>query len=564
MFKIYRLVPLFMLLCLAACSHRPPGSAIPDGRGRIIESTADTVTDATSVAPAIRALLTRPPMSGKLSADPRFRARVTALYARRAHAPLWLEDDRPTARADQAIVLLERAGDEGLQASHYRVADLKSLQASVKTGQATADQKARLDVTLSFAMARFVSDIRVGRVSPSAAGVNFDIGAALSMVPGLVDRALGREPLDAVVAAARPPVPLYQQLRKVLPRYRALATRDSGARLPALAASVKPGGTWAGVPALAARLALLGDYTGAPLKGSRYQGDLVKAVRHFQERHGLQVDGVLGGNTFSALTVPLSWRVRQMELSMERMRWMGLPDSHQQRIVVNIPQYRLWAFEAGNGPAALSMAVMVGEPNGNETPVMNEEVTSVVFSPYWNVPFKIARDEILPKLRRNPQYLVEENMEMLAGGEVVEGPPDAAAMAAIAQGRYRLRQTPGPWNALGGVKFEFPNTHAIFMHDTTSRSLFSRSKRSLSHGCIRLQHPHALAEFMLASQGWDTARVATAMTSGTQERVRLREPVKVLLFYNTTMVSLEGRVAFLEDVYGLDRKLDAALRAAPQ
>jgi murein L,D-transpeptidase YcbB/YkuD len=548
------------VLFLAACAHR--GAPGPSGRpadGVIIEWASDGV----DVSGAIRALLERPPLPGKLSADPRFRGRLTAMYAKRDHAPLWLDNGLPTPRADAAVALLARAADEGLQPDHYRVVDLKSLQGSVRSGKATPDQKARLDVTLTFAMARFVSDVRVGRVSPATAGVAFDISPALAMVPGLIDRALGKEPLDTVVAAARPPVPLYQQLRKVLPRYRALAARDSGARLPAPAQSIKPGDSWAGVPALAARLALLGDHTGKPGKGTRYQGDLVNAVKRFQERHGLQVDGIIGGHTYSALAVPLSWRVRQMELSMERMRWMGLPDSHKQRIVVNLPQYRLWAFDAGSGPAELSMAVMVGEPDGNETPVMNEQITSIVFSPYWNVPFSITRDEILPKLRLDSQYLIKENMEMLAGGDVVEGPPDADDLAALAQGRYRLRQRPGPWNALGGVKFEFPNTHAIYMHDTPSRHLFSRSRRSLSHGCIRLQHPQALAAFLLADHGWDQARITAAMRSGSQERVRLREPVQVLLFYNTTMVSLEGRVAFLEDIYGLDRKLDAALRLAP-
>jgi murein L,D-transpeptidase YcbB/YkuD len=299
---------------------------------------------------------------------------------------------------------------------------------------------------------------------------------------------------------------------------------------------------------------------------SSYEGALVDAVKRFQTRHGIEPDGVLGKDTYAALSVPLSWRVRQIELALERLRW--LPHLDPDRfLAVNIPMYRLWAWSGvpQDGSPRFASDVIVGHAYDRETPVFVAEMQHVIFRPYWNVPLSIARDEILPDVASDPGYLDGHDMEIVAGAGDDAEPlaPTAENLALVGEGKLLIRRRPGPRNDLGLVKFVFPNHDSVYLHDTPAPQLFRRARRDFSHGCVRVADPVGLAEWVLESEaGWTRDRIVTAMNGAGSQRVDLSRPVQVIFFYVTAAVLPEdGDIHFAADVYGHDERLDAALRA---
>jgi murein L,D-transpeptidase YcbB/YkuD len=266
------------------------------------------------------------------------------------------------------------------------------------------------------------------------------------------------------------------------------------------------------------------------------------------------------------LTTPFAKRVQQIALTLERWRW--LPPFASPPIIVNIPEFRLFAFSttADSAASILQMPVIVGEAfRGKETPVFVGRMQTVVFRPYWDVPRSITLKEMLPKLRSNPAYLAKNRLQIVAGegddGEVLA--PSATTLAALAAGSLRLRQLPGPDNALGLVKFLFPNAHDVYLHSTPARSLFLASRRAFSHGCIRVSDPEALAAFVLqdAAGNWDRAAIESAMQAGDNRRIALRQPIPVMILYGTAMATEAGVTQFFDDIYGHDAKLAQLLKA---
>ena len=287
-------------------------------------------------------------------------------------------------------------------------------------------------------------------------------------------------------------------------------------------------------------------------------------MKRFQIRHGLEPDGVRGKGTQAALRVPLAWRVRQIELALERLRW--LPDLGDRRLIaLNIPMFRFWAWDSTppNDAPSLTMNVIVGRALSTETPVFDEEMREVIFRPYWNVPRSILRHEILPLLERDPDYLGRQNMEIVRGDGDDARPVGATAenLALLRQGALRVRQRPGPHNALGLVKFVFPNEENVYMHGTPVQSLFSRSRRDFSHGCVRVEDPVALAEWVLRERPeWTRQRILSAMAGERPVSVSLPRPIQVILNYTTAVVMPEdGTIHFADDIYRHDTRLDRAL-----
>jgi murein L,D-transpeptidase YcbB/YkuD len=315
---------------------------------------------------------------------------------------------------------------------------------------------------------------------------------------------------------------------------------------------------------LRTRLQLLGDL---PANGAGpedeigiYTPALADGVRHFQSRHGLAEDGVLGAASLAALAVPPGQRATQLALTLERLR--SLPHLPAGRFVaVNLPAYRLWAFDSGAGAPEprLEMRVIVGTAARTQTPLFIGRMRYLEFNPYWNVPPSIQASEIVPKLARTPGYLRANDMEIVTpSGTVLDG---ASAAAALRGGGARVRQRPGPRNALGALKFAMPNPMNIYLHSTPSRELFGRSRRDLSHGCIRVEQPVALAAFVLADPvTWSTAAVEEAIARGRTQTVMLPRTVPVILFYATAVVDRDGRAVFADDIYRLDAALLAQLR----
>ena len=290
---------------------------------------------------------------------------------------------------------------------------------------------------------------------------------------------------------------------------------------------------------------------------------LADALRRFQSRHGLAEDGVYGPATRRALQVTPAERARQVELALERLRWTPLLQAPRM-VVVNIPEFRLRAYEVVNGRVQVrhEMRVVVGGALRHQTPLFDEDMRFIEFGPYWNVPPSIARHELVPRLQRDPAYLAREQLEFVGPGGAVEQAVTAARLQSVLAGSWRLRQRPGPHNALGGIKFVFPNRDAIYLHHTPATGLFAQARRDFSHGCIRVEDPVALAGFVLQGlPGWDAAAIRQTMATAHSRTVNLPQPVPVLIAYGTALVK-EGRMHFFDDVYGHDRTLDAALRRA--
>jgi murein L,D-transpeptidase YcbB/YkuD len=487
------------------------------------------------------------------------------LYEARQFAPLWLGDDgRPTARAAQALQLVAQAADDALDPADYQLAALQQQHDRLAQHAGSDSEQAAFDLALSRTLARYLEHLSIGRVAPRSVGQDIDLAPQLARLPQHLQQVLTAGDLPAAVATVRPQLPPYAALRQLLPAYRALAAQHPhGPALPPLPGrKLEPGQPWPGLAALADWLTILGDLpAGTPLPAV-YDGALVEAVKRFQARHALASDGVIGKQTYEVLQVPLPARVRQIELAMERLRWMDDHVVQGRYLVINIPQFTLWAYTpAAAGPqVALTMPVVVGIAGKNETPVMTKTLSSLVFSPYWNVPRSIATKEIIPKLRKDPAYLVHEDMELVGSNGVHGSHAGPDEINGIIMGDYRIRQRPGEKNALGGLKFVFPNDDNIYMHDTPSKRLFAKDRRDFSHGCVRLGNPMGLALFALQTQGeWDEAKVNAKIAASTDQHLALKERMPVLLMYFTANVADDGSALFPQDIYQQDATLAAAL-----
>jgi murein L,D-transpeptidase YcbB/YkuD len=335
---------------------------------------------------------------------------------------------------------------------------------------------------------------------------------------------------------------------------------------------VKPGATYPGAARLRRLLTALGDLPADRTTSTSYtviDPALVAAIERFQDRHGLAADGIIGKRTFAELTRPIAARVRQIELTLERWRW--LPYFNAPPIIVNIPQYRLFAFRtpADREAEMQGMDVIVGQSfPRSRTPVFTEEIRHVVFRPYWDVPYSIMMREMLPVISTDPGYLGRHDMEIVRGAGDNATPVSATPenIDALASGALRLRQRPGPRNSLGLVKFVLPNAYNVYLHGTPAQELFGKSRRAFSHGCIRVRDPVGLAEYVLRNQPepWTRERIEEAMQHGKDsQRVQLAQPIRVFVVYGTALATEAGKVLFLDDIYGHDRRLEALLGLEP-
>lgn len=500
----------------------------------------------------------------------------SALAAAATAAPLestptptlaWFDGDRPAASAQQAVALLARAGDDGLEPADYDAAGLQRALDAAAQGTLDAAGRTQLDVRLAAALQRLLTDLHRGRVDPRTVHVKFDLPPRRFDAAAVLRDALAAGRLEQAVRAAVPPLKLYADLRQALADYRALGAHPTWQqalpRLPGGAnGKLEPGGAWDGLPLLAQRLQALGDLAADAPATSRYDGALVDAVRAFQRRHGLIDDGVLGRATRAALEVTPAQRAQQIALTMERLRWTPLAQGPRM-IVVNVPEFVLRAYEVRGErfDVQLEMKVIVGRALETRTPLISEDLAFIEFSPYWNVPRSIATEETVPRLQRDPAYWTREGFEFVGAGGRVDTVLSEGQLQAVLRGEARIRQRPGPANALGDIKFVFPNNDAIYLHHTPSVGLFSRERRDFSHGCIRVEDPVALAKFVLREQpDWTEERIRAAMTEGSSRTLRVAHPIPVLVAYGTALVR-QGRPHFFPDLYGHDRLLAQALRA---
>lgn len=482
-----------------------------------------------------------------------------------ADAPLWFDAGRPTTEARQAVDILLSSADEGLDPGDYDAAHLARRVAQALEGPALADApQAQLDAALTNAVQHYLADLRVGRVSPRQIHANFAVPPHAPLdTAAYLREAVANHRLAVALRQAVPQLPMYASLRWALARYRALAKHPAWqVALPPLPGSkLVAGQAYAGLPLLAQRLEALGDLPAGTAPPLYLEGPLLTALQAFQERHGLLPDGVLGRMTLQQLNVAPASRVRQIELTMERLRWTPLLQMPRM-ILVNVPEFVLRAYEVRDGQidVKLTMKVIVGKALDTRTPLFDEDMRFIEFSPYWNVPLSIARKELVPHLRRDPAYFQQQGFEFVtASGQVVTTLSDEH-LDAVLGGGWRIRQRPGPKNALGDIKFVFPNNDNIYLHHTPTPKLFERARRDFSHGCIRVEAPVALAQFVLQDDpAWTEDRIRQAMEKGESSTLRLKQPLPVLIAYSTVIVK-GGRVFFYADLYGHDRLLDQALR----
>ncbi len=471
---------------------------------------------------------------------------LKTLYAAEPDGLFWFAGESPHPALPGALQALRGAAAQGLDPADYDAALLDREWQALRTAPAPSlSARALFDVALSTSALRLLSSVHAGRVDPRLVGFDYDVSAKRRDLAAALRFGRDLGGLAEAVAATEPRFAGYGRLLKALARQRALAAAGAPAPLPALAGrkqKLEPGQAWAGVAALAARLRALGDLApdapppetssdGTPL----YSGAVVQAVKRFQGRHTLEPDGVLGRGTLAALEVPAAARARQIELALERARWLS-ELRPEPLVFVNLAVFRLWAFDPAQRDEPLLMKVVVGKSVGHATPIFVADMEYVIFRPYWNPPPSIVRDEIVPQARHDPAYLAREEMEIVSSGA-----EDAAALPAspenldrLVKGELFVRQRPGEKNALGLAKFIFPNAENVYMHGTPTPSLFARARRDLSHGCIRLEDPLGLAEWVLrGNPGWTRARIEAAMRGPRPTQVNLTRKLTVLLFYDT-------------------------------
>jgi murein L,D-transpeptidase YcbB/YkuD len=479
----------------------------------------------------------------------------------------WVNGMEPTAQARQMIELLLQSDKRGLSAEDYDGPRWSDRLAKLKpsTRQPTEADAVKFDLALTVCAMRYISDLHIGKVNPKHFAFALDDESKkYDLAEFLKDHVVGANDVAGALAQVEPPYPGYRHTIQALQTYMELAKKDDGEQLPSTKKPVLPGDAYPGLARLTRLLRLVGDLpadANVAADPSIYQGALVDAVKNFQRRLGIDPTGKIDAQTLADLNVPLSRRVRQMQLTLERWRW--LPPSYQNApIIANIPEFRLRAYDK-NFNIAVTMNVVVGKSyGGHDTPVFSNTMEYVVFRPYWDVPYSITKGEMIPHIVSDPNYLEEKGFEVVDSRQnvVSGGAVTPEVLAQLRSGKLFVRQKPGPKNALGLVKFLFPNSYNVYMHDTPAAELFARSRRDFSHGCIRLERPADLAAWVLRDNpGWTPERIRAAMNGSTTQQVNLTHPIPVLILYATVIVLEDGVVHFYDDLYGHDAALEKVL-----
>lgn len=486
---------------------------------------------------------------------------LEALYRERAFEPVWIRESGLSRQGQAALDALRRAPEQGLGSEDYLVGILSPGIYPADVAFVNDADRSRIDVTLSLATMEYIKDLHEGRISTRALAPGRDV-VHDHKDPAVELRSLSTaEDASAALEAFAPRYPQYASLKSSLSRYRSLAETDSWRPL-ASEKTIHPGERYEDIDLLRRRLRLTGDLAeDATSQGPLYDAVLVEAVRRFQHRHSLNEDAVLGKNAFADLNTAWSARVSQIIASMERWRWVPEP-STATTLIANIPEYQLRAITP-EGRVDFLSRIIVGQSYAHlRTPIFFGKLRYIDFRPFWNVPLSIIEREMSASLDE-PGYL-ETNGYEIAASSALDAPAlpvTADTIAKVRSGALTLRQKPGPGNALGLVKFIFPNDHRVFLHSTPARSLFRKEARAFSHGCLRVEKAAELAEWVLGDQDvWDREAIRKAMASGPTTRVLLERDIPVYILYLTAFVEPEvDDLHFGHDIYGLDAELARAL-----
>ena len=528
----FPVVALCLLVAIAACHSKPNPHAVTPALEKVV---------AGSRLPKV---------------EPAVWTDLRTFYTQRENVPAWVNHRRPTDKAAAAIAVLNTARQHGFDPEDYAAAELLAMSQAVETIDKESPERlerlAEFDARLTAGMLLFGRDVSVGRQHGDA---NFKARRKMPDLVAAVTAAV--DDPRSFVDTVRPPHQEYAALQKALDDLNGQRAKGGWVKVPA---TLKPGQSGAGVAALRQRLAMSGHLKNSEQKSqsgdqaaAKYDADVEAAVKSFQELHSIAATGIVDAATLAALNVPLDWRIEQVALNLQRWRYM--PDElGDQHFFVNIPYFHLIARESGK--PVMDIRVVVGKP-GNNTPIFSEDMETVVFSPYWNIPETIAENETAPAVARDPNYLARQGIEIMrvsGGTSQVVAASDVKWDSPDAVKGLVFRQKPGDGNALGHVKFLFPNPYNVYLHDTPADSLFARPGRAFSHGCVRVEEPEALAKYVLRGYSeWDDESIFAAMQSGVEKHVKLKKKIPVHIAYFTAWVDENGGLHFQPDIYGYDR-----------
>ena len=531
-----RTPPFIALICaglfLASQLLLGPMSASADQTGGTLKIRLESMSQDASVG-------------GARIAAPDF---IQSFYALRNHDVAWL--GKSTEK--QLFTEIVASQDHGLRPEDFHLDTLTSLREAARTGDRAA--VAEYEIVATDAAIRLLHHLYFGKVNPERLDPdwNFERPIISGDPVELFSDYIAADGYSVFVQEVAPKHPQYLALQSALPRYREIAAEGGWPEVPSDKV-LKPGEDDERVPTLQRRLAVEGYLPSTMPETTIYDPALEDAVKRFQSRHGLEADGVLGRKTFAALNATAEDRVNQIRLSMERARWIvrGLGDEF---VLVNIAGAE--AYYSRGGEIVWRTRSITGQAY-RKTPVFRDEISYMEFNPTWTVPVSIFRKDKLPRIRKDPGYLARGGYTVRnRDGRTIS--PSSVNWGAKNPG-VTLVQKPGPKNALGTVKFMFPNKYAVYLHDTDNRSLFDRAERNLSSGCVRLEDPYGFADLLMqGAADWNTERREAILASGKTTRIDLPRPVPVLLTYFTAWVD-GGEVMFRRDIYDRDTTLLKAL-----
>jgi murein L,D-transpeptidase YcbB/YkuD len=493
---------------------------------------------------------------------------LTKLYRFYAMQPIWLGKDRSEKNLNDALTILMNANTEGLNPVNYDAEQLHHYLQSVQVqSEIDAQTIAAYDLAVSISLLRFAHDLHSGRVDPRSFNypLAFSTKSTLN-TPALIKSAIDQNSIDTLPQALAPKIKQYSLLKQALALYRQQSDTKPHINIE-FHNSLHPGDRDPQLPEMRSRLLEMGQLSAEELiaidASETLYDDVTKtAVMRLQKQQGLNADGFIGKQTLALLNQTAKEKIALIELAMERLRWLPKQPEGRQ-IIVNIPAFQLWAFNSVEDDNPLTMKVVVGKAKENQTPVLWEEMKYLEFMPYWNIPRSIMDKEIVPKIQTNNDYLNSQDIELVENKVADDEEYDAEELDVahhLKHGYIRARQRPGKKNPLGKVKFIFPNQADVYLHDTPGRGAFSRDRRDLSHGCVRVAEAEKLAEFVLENQsGWDKQTIQQAMIGPKTKRVSLKNTIPVLFFYTTAFAGQDNKLRFYPDIYGYDQQLQSAL-----
>ncbi|CAG0933606.1 L,D-transpeptidase YcbB [Rhodocyclaceae bacterium] len=484
---------------------------------------------------------------------------IGRFYQKRAFRPAWSGAEGPTPLADALVEALRQADAEGLRSGDYHLEQIETGLAAARQQPYLPETLADLDLLLTDAWLLYASHLLAGHVNPETLGAEWYIRRPEADLVKRLRDALESGDIAGSLNALIPDGPGYGMLRHALKQYRDLAAQGGWLAIPD-GPTLKAGDSDPRVTVLRARLIVTGELDPALAEGEEFDDEVEQGVIRFQQRHGLDPDGTVGPRTLAALNVTAEEREKQIVVNLERMRWLPA-ELGSRYIMVNVANFGLDVVEEGQ--PVLTMRAIVGRTY-RQTPSFTAKMNHLIFSPYWHIPHSIAVKDLLPKIQKDRRFLAKQKIRVFRGSSQIN--PASVNWRSLSEANfpYRLRQDPGPLNSLGRVKFMLPNRFNVYIHDTPSRELFDKAVRDFSSGCIRIDMPVELAEYLLADDPeWTSENILAAMEQPREKLVRLRRPIPVYFLYSTAWVDAEGTIQFRDDLYGRDALVATALEAPP-